>query len=257
MAKRILITGAGRRIGAALAKALAADGWFAVIHYNRSADDAERVLVEIEAAGGAGAVIGADLADGDALTELIPRAVEAHGPLSALINNASVFRYDTVTDMTLDQWVAHEAINVRAPAFLAQGFARQLPDGEEGCIVNMIDNKVFALNPDYFSYTVPKVALKGLTEMLAMALAPKVRVCGIAPGLVLVSGKQSQANYEKARKLNPLGRGVEIADIVAGVRFILASPIYNGQVLVLDGGQTLAGHARDVAFLAGDGKPAP
>ena len=247
--KRVLITGAGRRIGAAVAKALAADGWFVFVHYNRSAGEAEDVVAGIEAAGGRGTAIGADLADPDDLLELVPRCVAADGPLTALINNASLFRYDTINDMTVEQWAAHEAANVRAPAFLAQAFARQLEDGEEGCIINMIDNKVFSLNPDYFSYTVPKVALKGVTEMLAMALAPNIRVCGIAPGLVLVSGKQSESNYEKARKLNPLGRGVAVEDIIGGVRFILASKIYNGQVLVLDGGQALLGHDRDVAFL--------
>ncbi|HZD24713.1 MAG TPA: SDR family oxidoreductase [Alphaproteobacteria bacterium] len=245
----VLVTGAARRIGADLARGLAADGWFVHVHYDSSAREAEAVASELRDAGGAARAVQADLADPDDLATLLPRCAADAPPLRALVNNASLFRRDHVHDMTTALWDRHMAVNMRAPAFLARNLAAAVPDGETGCVINILDNKVFALNPDYFSYTASKYGLHGLTQTLAMALAPKLRVCGIAPGITLVSDRQSPEEFEKAHRNNPLGRGCSVEEIVAAARLILASPAMTGRTIVIDGGQSLMRAPRDVAFL--------
>ena len=247
-----LVTGAARRIGRAIAGALAADGWRVALHYNRSRDEVETLCDEISAAGGRAVALRADLADADAYADLVQESADSlDGPLTLLVNNASIFQYDKPQTVTAESFNAHMATNALAPLLLSQAFAARLPDGEKGLIVNMLDNKVFNLNPDFFSYTVSKVALHGITEMLTLALAPQVRVAGIAPGVTLISGRQTPESFEKSHRYNLLRRGGTVPEIVSALRFIIASPSLTGQTLVLDGGQSKVRQERDVAFLTG------
>jgi NAD(P)-dependent dehydrogenase (short-subunit alcohol dehydrogenase family) len=247
--RRVLVTGAARRIGAAIARDLAVKGWFVIIHHHRSQDDAATLLAAIEADGGKGALVAADLGQRDEIEQLVSSCVGRFGTLDALVNNAAHFAYDTPATFAWDLWQAHLTANLSAPAFLARDFARQVPEGGAGVVINLLDQKVMDnLNPDFFSYTVSKVALRGVTELLAMALAPKIRVCGIAPGVSLISGRQTQASFEKSTKVTPLGRSSTVAELVAAVNFVLATPSLNGEIITIDGGENLLGRPRDVAF---------
>jgi NAD(P)-dependent dehydrogenase (short-subunit alcohol dehydrogenase family) len=243
-----LVTGGARRIGAAIARDLAANGWRIVVHYNRSEPEARALAREIARAGGACELVRADLASRADVEAVFPRALERVDRFDCLINNAAAFQYDTIETLSWQSWDAHMAANLAAPSFLSRDFARQIPETGEGVIVNLLDQKVANLNPDFLSYTVSKVGLRGLTETLALALAPRIRVCGIAPGVTLISGKQTPQSFEKAFKATPLGRSSTVEDIVAAVRFILSTRSLTGQVLTLDGGESLAGRPRDVAF---------
>jgi NAD(P)-dependent dehydrogenase (short-subunit alcohol dehydrogenase family) len=238
-----IVTGGARRIGEALVRALAADGWHVLIHFNRSAEEAERLAAEL----GNAATVAADLALPDC-ADRIMTALEGLPPARLLVNCASQFEHDSQSDFSPEQWDRHQAINVRAPALLTQAFAAALGDGN-GLIVNLLDAKLAAPNPDFFSYTVSKMALAGLTELSARALAPKVRVCGIAPSVTLVSGPQSRENFKRVHKLNALGRGVEAGQIVAALRFIIATPTLTGQTITLDGGLRFLSLPRDVQYL--------
>lgn len=252
----VLVTGAGHRIGAAIATHFSARGWHVFVHYNASRAAAETVAAAIIAAGGQATAIGADLADADALPALVARC-DAICPLALLINNASHFAYDTAATATAASLDHNMRVNLYAPALLAQAFYATLQAREQtGVIINLIDNKVFALNPDYFSYTLSKVALQGLTQMLAMAYAPTIRVAGIAPGITLVSGGQSEAEFQRTHNNNPLGQGCTPEQILGAIDFILATPSYHGQTLVIDGGQVLQRRPRDVAFLRPEPKHA-
>jgi len=243
-----LVTGAARRIGAAIARDLAASGWRVVVHYNRSEAEAKALAAEIARADGSCELVRADLASRAEVEAVFPRALQKVDRIDCLINNAADFQYDTIETLSWQSWDAHMATNLAAPAFLSRDFARQVPETGEGVIINLIDQKVANLNPDFLSYTVSKVGLRGLTETLALGLAQRIRVCGIAPGVTLISGKQTPQSFEKAFKATPLGRSSTVEDIVAAVRFILSTRSLTGQVLTLDGGESLAGRPRDVAF---------
>jgi len=239
-----IVTGGARRIGAALARALAADGWHVLIHYRRSAAPAAALAAEL-----GGSSVAADLAAPDA-AERIVAALAGLPPPALLVNSAAGFDLDGFDDFTADQWDAHLAVNARAPALLSRAFARAVPAGQGGLIVNLLDAKLAQPNPDFFTYTISKMALAGVTELTARLLAPqRIRVCGIAPAVTLVSGPQSRDNFDRVHRLNPLGRGVEVDDIVAALRFVVAAPTLTGQTLVIDGGQRFLGLARDVQFL--------
>lgn len=235
-----IVTGGARRIGAALARALAADGWTLLVHYNHSRAEAEALAAEL-----GGASVRADLALPDA-AERVMAALDGLPPPRLLVNNASRFVLDGARDFDPAGWDAHFDVNLRAPALLSQTFAAR---AESGLIVNLLDAKLAALNPDFFSYTLSKIGLAGLTELTARAFAPTIRVCGIAPSVTLVSGPQSRANFETVHDLNALGRGVEVAQIVAALRFLIATPTITGQTITLDGGQRFLSLARDVQFL--------
>lgn len=237
-----IVTGGAKRIGAAMVRALASDGWHVLIHCNRSVAEAEALAGEV----GNAAVVAADLHEACAY-EGVMRAAEGLPPVALLVNNASIFEYDTSDSFDSDSWERHLSTNLRAPALLSQAFARVVEGN--GLIVNMLDVKLFALNPDYFSYTISKYALMGLTELNARAMAPKVRVCGIAPAVTMVSGPQSRANFEAAHTHNPLKRGVTADDIVRALRFIIQTPTLTGETITLDGGQRMMGMPRDVAFM--------
>jgi NAD(P)-dependent dehydrogenase (short-subunit alcohol dehydrogenase family) len=238
-----IVTGGARRIGEALCRALAADGWHLLIHCNESRDAGEALAAEL----GYARVVAADLADPNA-ADAVMAALAGLPPPMLLVNNASRFAYDGAEDFTVAGWDVHLAINLRAPALLSQAFARLA--GEGALIVNMLDAKLAQPNPDFFTYTVSKVGLAGLTDLFARAFAARgIRVCGIAPSVTLVSGPQSRDNFEAVHRLNPLRRGVTVEEIVAALRFIIATPTFTGQTITIDGGQRFLGLPRDVQFL--------
>jgi NAD(P)-dependent dehydrogenase (short-subunit alcohol dehydrogenase family) len=236
-----IVTGGAKRIGAELVRALAADGWHVLIHFHNSGAEAEALAAEV----GNAATVCADLADPGA-ADIIFAAAAGLPPLRLLVNNASLFAHDDIADFTADGWAAHLDVNLRAPAFLSRAFAAR---AGRGLIVNMLDAKLASLNPDFFSYTISKLGLGGLTELCARAFAPDVRVCGIAPSVTMVSGPQSRANFDKVRGMNALGRGVDVSEIVAALRFIVATPSLTGHTILLDGGQHFLSLPRDVQFL--------
>ncbi len=242
-----LVTGGGRRIGAVISRVLAEAGYGVGIHANRSLDEAESLAASLRAEGHAAAALAADLADRDAVAGLLPACAAALGQVTVLVNNAASFRYDTAADFTGADLDFHLRPNLEAPLILAQAFARALGDAP-GVIVNMLDHKVTALNPDFFSYTVAKIGLAGATRMLAMAYEGRVRVNGVAPGITLISGKQTQAGFERAWTAPPLGRSSTPKEVADAVLFCVTNASVNGQVLVLDGGESLIGRRRDVAF---------
>jgi NAD(P)-dependent dehydrogenase (short-subunit alcohol dehydrogenase family) len=237
--KAALVTGGGRRIGRAIALMLGAEGWAVAVHYHRSRGEAEAVAQEIAAAGGRAVAIAADLTQEAEVETLLPRAAEALGPLGLLVNNAAVFENDTPLGVTRASWDRHLETNLRAPFVLMQHFARALPASAEGAIVNILDERVWSLTPYFVSYTVSKAALWSLTQSLALALAPRIRVNGIGPGPTLPSTRQSEAQFRRQQATMPLQRGTTPEEIAAAVRFILSAPAMTGQMIALDGGQHL------------------
>ena len=243
----VLITGAGKRIGRAVAEAMAADGWFVWIHYNSSRSEATDAVSAIRARGGQARAVKADLGNAKQTEALIGKCSD--GPdLTCLINTASLFELDRPGDFTLAKWDRHQAVNLRAPEILARDFARSLPKRSKGTIINLLDQKLWALNPDFYSYTISKAGLRAITEVLARAHAPRIRVCGIAPGITLPAAKQSQERFEAAQRGTPLGVGASPADLVRTVRYILATPSLTGATIVVDGGEHLGKPANDVQF---------
>jgi NAD(P)-dependent dehydrogenase (short-subunit alcohol dehydrogenase family) len=249
--KGALVTGAGMRVGRALAMALAADGFFLFVHYNRSAAAARRTVADIVAAGGKAKAVRADLSSARQAEALMGKCRARGVRLVCLVNSASLFKLDRAPTATAADFDLHTAINLRAPLLLSQALARQLPAGETGVIVNMLDHKLFSLNPDFLTYTLSKIGLQGLTTLLAQAFAPRLRVAGIAPGLTLRSGSQTEARFAQQHTDNPLGVGVTTDDLVRALRFIVATPSFTGDTLIVDSGEHLVGRPRDIAF---DGK---
>ena len=234
-----LITGAGRRIGRAVALALAQDGWSIAVHYGQSGEAAAELVEQIRAGGGKAAALAADLAREEETVGLVPRAVEALGPLGCLVNSAAVFQLDKAETATRASWDFHLEPNLRAPFVLTQGFAEALPAGKCGTVINIIDQRVWSLTPYFLSYTVSKAGLWTLTRSLAMALAPRIRVNAIGPGPVLPSPRQSQEQFDRQSASMPLGRGASPEEIADGVRFLIAARAMTGQMIALDGGQHL------------------
>jgi NAD(P)-dependent dehydrogenase (short-subunit alcohol dehydrogenase family) len=234
-----LVTGAGKRIGRAIALDLARRGLAVAVHYNDSADAAETVVAEIRAQGGIAVALRADLTDEAAVERLIPAATQTLGPLGVLINNASSFEYDSVASATRAGWDRHMEANLRAPFVLIQHFAQQLPAPAEGVVVNLLDQRVWNLTPHFVTYTVSKAALWTLTQTLALALAPRIRVNGIGPGPTLPSTHQTPAQFAQQCADMPLGHGTSPDEIVAAVWFLLQARAMTGQMLALDGGQHL------------------
>ncbi len=240
-----LITGAAQRIGRALAENLAADGWAVGVHYARSGEAAKTLCADIEKRGGRALPLQGDLNTADATTQLIPQLAAAFGPVTLLINNASCFERDRIDDFSLESWDTHLDTNLRAPALLMRDFANQA--AAKACIINIIDQRVWRLTPDFSSYTVSKAGLWALTQTAAQALAPKgIRVNAIGPGPTLPNPRQDQAEFDKQTRLVPLGYGANPDDIVDGMRYILSAKAMTGQMIALDGGQHLAWETPDV-----------
>ena len=246
-----LVTGASGRIGAAFVQALAQDGYDVALHFHTKAQDAERTAQEARAHGGRIELLAADLADPAARAGLIGEAVERLGALDVLVNNASLFAYDDFATLEEPQWREHLEVNLTAPVFLIRDFARALAQdgrGAQAVVVNLLDQKVARPNPDFLSYTATRVGLAGLTAPLALALAPNIRIAGIAPGLTLPSQVHPDADFERAQWSSPLHRGPTPDDLVGALRFILNTPSFTGQVITVDAGESLVGRPRDVAF---------
>lgn len=237
--KTVLITGAARRIGKALAVGLAEDGWRVILHYGRSREKALALARKIGERGGEALPVQADLNDEDQAQGLIARCVEQAGPISCLLNNASLFEEDSVATADQKSWHAHMQVNLRTPFVLTQSFEQQLPPGGEGNVVNIIDQRVWNLTPHFLTYTLSKAGLWTLTQTLALALAPRIRVNAIGPGPVLPSSRQSEKGFTEQWSSLPMRRSVALDEMVRAVGFILETPSMTGQMIALDGGQHL------------------
>jgi NAD(P)-dependent dehydrogenase (short-subunit alcohol dehydrogenase family) len=248
----VLVTGAARRLGRAIALELAAHGFDIALHFRHSRAEAEATARELGALGARAQCFAADLADEAACRALLPAAAQAMGRLDAVVNNASHFDYDNVQTFSYAAMEAHWRANTAPAIVLAQALAAHLKGGSEtGCVVNLLDQKLWNPNPDYLSYTLSKAALEAATTVLALDLAPQVRVVGVAPGVTLVSGNaMDEAGFAQAHRMTPLGRSSTPEDVARTVRFALESRAITGTTIVVDGGQHLAAQARDVAFLA-------
>ncbi|CEJ84482.1 Short-chain dehydrogenase/reductase SDR [Hyphomicrobium sp. GJ21] len=235
----VLITGAARRIGRAIALDLAEAGFAVAIHYRNSGTEAEALAQHIRDRGGRARTFQADLADRQALDALVATIGRELGPLTTLINNASEFLPDSIGHLDEKTWDLHLCINLKAPVFLSEAMARQLPEGADGNIINIIDQRVWNLTPEFFSYTISKAGLWTATRTLAQALAPRIRVNAIGPGPVLKSIHQTDDDFDKEKQSTLLKRGPSAQEIATAVRFILATPSLTGQMIALDGGQHL------------------
>ena len=234
-----LVTGAAKRIGRALALDLAAQGFDVAVHYGTSAAEAAATVAEIEARGRRAVALAADLEEEAATASLVGAAAAALGPVTLLVNNAAAFDYDRPETADQRRWAKHMAINLRAPLVLTQGLLAQLPAGAEGNVVNLIDERVLNLTPHYTSYTVSKAGLWALTQHLASALAPRVRVNAIAPGPTLPDAGMSAERFEALCRATPLGRAPGLDEICRALRLILEAPAMTGQMITLDGGRHL------------------
>ena len=244
--KSVLVTGSAKRIGRRLALDFAVDGWDVAVHCNASITEAEEVAAMIRALGRRAVIVRGDLSQPQVPDRLIAEAAQGLGGLTCLINNASLFEPDEVGSITQASWAEHLDTNLRAPVFLSQAFARQLPKTHEGSIISIIDQRVWKLNPKFFSYTMSKSALWTATRTLAQALAPRIRVNAIGPGPALPSARMDQAEFDKQARLTLLGRGTSPEEISGTVKFILSQPALTGQMIALDGGQHLVWQTPDV-----------
>jgi NAD(P)-dependent dehydrogenase (short-subunit alcohol dehydrogenase family) len=244
--KTALVTGAARRLGAAFARGLAQRGFAVALHCRESAAEARALAAEIEGGGGRAVVLEADLADLAAAESLVGRAAEAIGPVGLLVNNASLFRDDRAPQVSGAALTEAYAVNCAAPILLAQALARGLPDGADGLVVNVLDQRVLKLRPQFFSYAVAKSALHAATAMLAQALSPRVRVVGLAPGPVFPNETEGAEGMAREIAGLPLGRGPEAAEFLGALDFLLAAPSVTGQTLALDGGQHIGWRTPDV-----------
>lgn len=247
MTRRVLVTGGAKRIGAAITRRLAAEGWRVAVHYLHDQQDAEAHAAAI---GGGAIAIKADLSD-PAAAEALPRqASDQFGaPLDAVVNNASVFEFNRATDFTVEDWRRDQTINALSPVLIARAFAGILPAGRTGAVVNILDQKLWNLNADFFSYTISKIALEGATRLLAKALAPAVRVNGVAPGLTLPSGAQTEEEFAAvASKYNLLQKPIDIENIAGAVSFLLNNSAVTGQTIIADNGQHMVASDHDIMF---------
>ncbi|WP_133649552.1 SDR family oxidoreductase [Paraburkholderia flava] len=256
-ARVVLITGGARRIGRALALGFAARGWDVAVHFDRSGDEAERTVAEIVALGRRAVALQADFAVEADVAGLLPACTAALGLPACIVNNASLFDEDTARDVGYERLLKLTAINVGAPLVLARMLFDATPDAALGdekqrtTVINMLDQKLYNMNPDYLSYTLTKAALQAATVSLAQALAPKVRVVGLAPGLTLQSAGQTPEGFAAAHRATPLGRASRPEDIVAAALYLADASGVTGTTLVVDGGQHLLPLPHDVMFLTG------
>ena len=253
---RALVTGAGKRLGREMALYLARRGYDVAVHYAASRKEAEEVVKEITAMGRRACALRADLLIESQVEKLVPMAVQGlGGPLTVLVNNASIFEYDTLRTASRKSWDRHLESNLRAPFVLTQAFAAQAPAagrdeaGEpvaSGLVINMIDQRVHKLTPEFMTYTVAKMGLWALTRTAAQALAPQIRVNAIGPGPTLQGARQSDSHFTRQRAATVLGRGANPAEITAALGFFLESPAVTGQMIAVDGGQHLGWQTPDV-----------
>ncbi|MBV9991322.1 MAG: SDR family oxidoreductase [Alphaproteobacteria bacterium] len=238
MAGRVLITGAAKRFGRAIALDLGKHGWDVALHYNTSEEEARQTEAEVRALGVKAALVKADLAREDEVASLVDRA----GPLDALINNASIFEYDDWQSATRESWDRHMEINLRAPFVLSQALARQ----GGSAVVNIIDQRVLKPTPQFMTYSLSRAGLHWLTRTMAQALAPQVRVNAVAPGPSFIGARQDEASYARQRASTPLGLGASVEDLTGAVRYLLEAKSVTGEMIAVDGGQHLAWKTPDV-----------
>jgi len=251
-ARTALVTGSARRLGREISLGLAAAGWNVALHFNRSAEDAARTLADCRAAApqSAFASFQADLADEAQARALVPRVADAFGAVDAIVNSASLFEHDVAESFSYAMLEAHMRTNAAAPIALAQALHEHVAARSgSGVVVNLLDQKLWNQNPDFLSYTLSKAALEAANTMLAMALAPAVRVVGVAPGLTLTSHMLSQEKFDALHRLAPLGRSSTPRDVVSAVKFALDNPALTGTTLLVDGGQHLMKFERDFSLM--------
>jgi NAD(P)-dependent dehydrogenase (short-subunit alcohol dehydrogenase family) len=244
-----LVTGAAKRIGRSIALALAHDGWDVAVHYGASRDAALQTVREIEALGRRSVAVPCDLAAEGEVRQLLATCAAALGPVTCLVNNASLFAEDTIAHFAPGTLQRHMQVNVAAPLLLAQALHSALSAGQPGVVINLLDQKLSNPNPDYLSYTLSKAALQEATTLMAQALAPTLRVVGVAPGITLTSGEQTDAGFTKAHTKTPLGRSSTPEDVAAAVVYLARAQAVTGTTLLVDGGQHLVPSPRDVMFL--------
>ena len=247
----VLVTGAARRLGRCMALDLAQHGFDVAVHYRHSQGAALATVAELQAAGASAHAFGADLSDEAECRALVPAVVAHFRRLDAVVNNASTFEHDDPSSFSVAAMNLHWRANTAPAVLLAQALHTHLAGCTEmGCVVNLLDQKLWNPNPDYFSYTLSKAALQAATVMLAQALAPRVRVCGVAPGVTMLSGPMNAAEFAAAHQMTPLQRSSTPEDIARAVRFLIESPAITGTTLLVDGGQHLSAQPRDVLYLA-------
>ncbi len=234
-----LVTGAARRVGRELALRLAREGFDVAIHFHTSTAEADATAAEIRALGRRAVALRADLAELAQVQTIVPRAIEALGPLGVLVNNASIFELDRIGTLEEARWSAHLAVNLTAPTFLCRAFVAQLPRGAEGLIVNMLDERIFNPTPNYLSYTASRMGLWGVTQVLARELAPAIRVNAIGPGPTLPAAGTTEADFAALCAKMPLKRGATPEELADALAFILRARSMTGQMITLDGGQQL------------------
>jgi NAD(P)-dependent dehydrogenase (short-subunit alcohol dehydrogenase family) len=247
MTKTVLVTGAAKRLGRAIALDLAANGWNVAIHYHGSETDADSAAQAVRAFGVDAVALKCDLSKEADTATLIARAAKELGPLTALINSASLFESDDWQSATRQSWDDHIETNLRAPLLLSQEFARQLPEGAKGAIVNIIDQRVLKPTPQFLSYSLSKAGLYWLTTTLAQGMGPRIRVNAVGPGPTMRNARQSEEDFARQREATILRRGADPADICAAIRYLLDADAVTGQMLAVDGGQHLIWQTADVS----------
>jgi NAD(P)-dependent dehydrogenase (short-subunit alcohol dehydrogenase family) len=247
--KTVLVTGAAKRLGRAIALDLARHGWNIALHYSGSEKEARATCEDARTAGVKVALLEADFLHEDQTAALVPRAVKELGPLTALVNSASLFEGDEWVNATRASWDKHMDVNLRAPFVLAQAFAKQLPLGLNGAIVNMIDQRVLKPTPQFLSYSLSKAGLHWLTTTLAQGMGPRIRVNGVGPGPTMRNARQSETDFQHQREATILKTGAEPQDICDAVRYLLDAKAVTGQMIAVDGGQHLAWKTPDVSVV--------
>ena len=248
--RTVLVTGAGKRLGREIALALAAAGWQVAVHYRSSEADAIKTAADCERLSGASGIFDADLQEENAVRNLLPRVVAHFGQVNAVVNSASIFEHDTAATFGFAALERHMRSNLGAPVLLAQALHEHVQTCQDrGVVVNLLDQKLWNLNPDYLSYTLSKAALEAANTTLALALAPRLRVVGVAPGLTLDTPALSAEKFAALHRLSPLGRSSTAADVAGAVRFALENQSITGTTLLVDGGQHLMKFERDFSLM--------
>ena len=245
-----LVTGGSKRIGGAISENLAANGFAVAIHCNGSRSDADALARKITGSGGEAMVFEADLTALSGVRQLIPAVSSALGPVCLLVNNASIFEDDAADALDEALFDRHFALHVKAPSFLAQDFASQLPQSADGLIVNIIDERVWKLTPRFYSYTLSKAALWAATRTMAQTFAPRIRVNAIGPGPTLPNARQTEADFQRQSAGLLLGKGPDLSEFGATIRYLWEAKSVTGQMIALDGGQHLAWETKDLAGIA-------